>query len=410
MPWMECDRMSLREEFVLLATADDRNVAELCRRFGISRKTGYKWLSRYNADGRSGLGDRSRRPHHCPDQTPPNVQRAVLKLRHQHPTWGGRKLRARLLALGHSGVPGVPSASTITAILHRHDLIDPAESLKREPMRRFERPRPNDLWQMDFKGDFALGNRRRCHPLTVLDDHSRYSIGLRSCSNQRYETVREELTAMFRIHGLPREMLMDNGTPWGVSHGIGGGYTRLAAWLLRLDVRVTHGRPYHPQTQGKEERFHRTLKEELLREQWFEDHDHAQRGFDPWRRIYNYERPHEALGMNVPAHRYRPSDRRMPQVLAELEYESGVESRLVSPVGQVRFKGKVLKVSEAFAGGRIGLRETMVYDVFELLWGRYTVGKADLRQASGRRAASVRLRSLRSLHRPDADTETDGKL
>ena len=407
MPWMECDRMSQREEFVLLADREGTTLAELCRRFGISRKTGYKWLGRYASCGRPGLRDRSRRPQHSPDRTPPDVERLVLQLRQQHPTWGGRKLRARLLMLGHQAVP---SASTITAILHRHGEIDPETSRQRQAIRRFEREHPNDLWQMDFKGDFALGDRRRCHPLTVLDDHSRYSIGLRACANQRYETVREQLTSMFRIHGLPRQMLMDNGTPWGVTHGVGGGYTRLTAWLLRLDVRVSHGRPYHPQTQGKEERFHRTLKQELLREQWFADLDHAQRGFDPWRRMYNHERPHEALDMGVPAHRYRPSERRMPESLPPQEYESPVVTRRVSSAGQVQFQGRVVKVSEAFAGGRIGLRETMVHGVYEILWDRYTVGQADLNTARRGGRASVRLRSLRSLHRTDADSEEDGKL
>lgn len=407
MPWMESDRMSQREEFVLLADREGANLAELCRRFSISRKTGYKWRGRYAASGRSGLLDRSRRPLNCPDRTPPEVERLVLRLRTHHPTWGGRKLRARLRMLGHEDVP---SASTITAILHRHGEIDPEASQQRQAIRRFERDHPNDLWQMDFKGDFALGDRRRCHPLTVLDDHSRYSIGLRACGNQRYETVREQLTSMFTIHGLPRQMLMDNGTPWGISHGIGGGYTRLTAWLLRLDVRVTHGRPYHPQTQGKEERFHRTLKQELLREQWFADLDHAQRGFDPWRRMYNHDRPHEALDLDVPANRYRPSERRMPKTLPPQVYESGVIGRSVNPVGQVQFQGRVLKVSEAFAGGRIGLRETMVFGVYDVLWGRYTVGQADLNSPRRGRRASVRLRSLRSLHRTDEDVDSGATL
>jgi len=407
MPWMECDRMSQREEFVLLARQDGAKVAELCRRFRISRKTGYKWIGRFGRAGRAALGDASRRPRRSPRRTAPEVEQAALAVRTAHPAWGGRKIRARLLALK---APRVPAASTITEILRRHDRLEEQASAQRGPMQRFGRARPNDLWQMDFKGDFGLGDRTRCHPLTVLDDHSRYSIGVRACPDQQYRTVRDELEAMFRIHGLPREILSDNGSPWAVPHDQGAGLTRLTAWLLRLDVRISHGRPYHPQTQGKEERFHRTLKQELLRDQWFDDLAHAQRGFDPWRRMYNHERPHEALGLEVPASRYQPSVRAMPETLPPLEYGPEAERRAVNPVGQVRFQGRRVKASQAFAGECVGLRATACDGVFEILWARFVVGEADLRQAPRGAAASVRFRSLRSLQRTDADPVTDGTL
>jgi len=407
MPWTERDRMSLRTEFVLLDRKSGLSFAELCRRFGISRKTGYKWRDRFNEDGVSGLADRSRRPDRSPHQTSRVMEEAVLRVRQRHPTWGGRKIRAVLLRQGY--LP-VPSASTITAILHRHGKIDPAESIKRVPMQRFERPHPNDLWQMDFKGDFGLGCGGRCHPLTVLDDHSRYSIGLRACGNQRYGTVRDELFQLFRLHGLPRMMLMDNGTPWGVAHSPGVCFTRLTAWLLRLDVQVIHGRPYHPQTQGKEERFHRTLKEELLRDRWYGTRAEAQRDFDPWRRMYNYERPHEALDMAVPADRYRPSERAMPAKTPPLLYGPGVEVRSVNPSGQVRFQGKTMKVSEAFAGNRIGLRPTETDGVYCILWGRYPVGEADMRGRGRKQKAVVRLRSLRSLRQTTAIPDKESTL
>jgi len=201
--------MSQRKEFVKLALTEGANRARLCERFGVSRKTGYKWLARYQRE--PGLADRCRRPRSSPGVTPPVLADAVVRLREAHPAWGGRKLRARLLALGHTPVP---AASTITAILHRLDLIDPEASARHQAFQRFEAQAPNDLWQMDFKGHVAT-NQGRCHPLTVLDDHSRYAVGLEACADERGTTVQKRLTLIFRRYGLPREILVDNGSPWG---------------------------------------------------------------------------------------------------------------------------------------------------------------------------------------------------
>lgn len=399
MPWKECDRVSLRMELLRLTAQEGANVSELCRRFGISRKTAYKWRTRLAREGPAGLTDRSRRPVRCPGRTSADVEAAVLAVRERHPAWGGRKIRKRLLTLGHRQVP---AASTITEILRRHGRIDEADSLQHKPLQRFERSAPNELWQMDFKGDFALASGGRCYPLTVLDDHSRYSIGLQACGNQQYPTVRRQLTGILRHYGLPQAILMDNGTPWGVPHEFGAGYTRLTLWLLRLHVRVIHSRPRHPQTHGKEERFHRTLKVELLREAWYRNLREAQSAFDPWRQMYNFERPHEALDLEVPASRYRPSDRPMPDRLPPLEYGPGVLTRAVSRSGQVQLDGRVLKVSEAFHGHRIGLRPLRTDGVYEILYGAFPVGEADLRGTRRGRTAEVRLRSLRSLQRTSA--------
>lgn len=385
MPWKAVSVMEQRLEFVQLASQEEANRSELCRRFGVSRDKGYKWLRRFREGGLGALRDRPRRPHRSPGQTPPEIERAVLAVRDEHPVWGGRKIRARLLLLGRDP-DSTPSASTITAILHRHGRIHPDESAKRGPWQRFEHPRPNDLWQMDFKGDFAVANGGRCYPLTVLDDHSRYAIGLRACGNQRSKTVHTALTDLFGRYGLPRAMLMDRGTPWAVSHVAGGGYTRLTVWLMRLEVRVVRGRPYHPQTQGKDERFHRTLKNELLRERWFEDLADAQRHFDPWRQMYNTERPHEALGDQPPASRYRPSQRSLPSVLPEVDYPSGDAVRKVSQVGQVHFQGRVFKISEAFRGERVGIRTTTTDGLYEVYFAGYPVGKIDLRERPRGRA------------------------
>jgi len=265
MSWNTCTAMSLRRELVLMAAQSQANLSELCRRYGVSRKTAYKWIARYRG-GPDVLVDRSRKPTHSPSRTPPGVEAAVLRVREAHSAWGGRKIRGVLLGEGTRA----PSPATITVILLRHGYLSP-EPEPRRLMTRFEAEAPNDLWQMDFKGDFLLGDGNRCFPLDALDDHSRFLLCLDSQLNQRRESVQASLTALFKRNGLPRRLLCDNGPPWGSGWRRVGGdgrtwlrYTRLAAWLMRLGTTVVHGRPYHPQTQGKLERVHRTLKEEVL--------------------------------------------------------------------------------------------------------------------------------------------------
>lgn len=249
MPFKESTTMSQRLEFVLLASAENANIRPLCRRFSINPTTGYKWLRRYREAGADSLQDLSRKPLRFPGQTSPDLEQAVCLLRQQHPAWGGRKLRARLLALGHKHVP---SPSTITAILRRNLLIDPIVSESHKPFIRFQHPKPNDLWQMDFKGDFPL-RTGRCYPLTVIDDHSRFVLGLIACDNLRASTTQSALEGVFRRYGLPYRMTMDNGAPWGQVRGQHCLWTQLTVWLLRLGIRASHSRPHHPQTQGKDE-------------------------------------------------------------------------------------------------------------------------------------------------------------
>ena len=216
MPWRELTVIDQREEFAKLALAQGANLSELCRRFGISRSNGHKWLSRYLKQGRDGLADRSRRPHRSPTRTVAAVEASVLRIRDEsNNAWGGRKI-AHVMA--REGAAAVPAASTITEILRRHGKLEQNASEHPGPWQRFERAQPNELWQMDFKGDFAL-LRGRCHPLTVIDDHSRYALCAQACSNQQDVVTRQQLVAVFRRYGLPDTMLMDNGSPWGDSGG-----------------------------------------------------------------------------------------------------------------------------------------------------------------------------------------------
>ena len=291
MPWLEASVMDLREEFVGLAMAPGANVSELCRRFGIERSTGHKWLKRYRSEGASGIADRSRRPHASPSRTDAAVEAEVLRIRAaSNNAWGGRKIA---WTMGQAGCETVPAASTISDILRRHGKLDRGAQHP-GPHVRFERAEPNELWQMDFKGHFAMASGR-CHPLTVLDDHSRYGLGIEACGNEQDGTVRARLTTLFRRYGLPFAMLMDNGSPWGDSGG--QPYTVFTTWLMRHGIQVSHGRPYHPQTQGKIERFHRSLKAEVIERNSYADLPACQGAFDRWRQIYNCQRPHEALGM-----------------------------------------------------------------------------------------------------------------
>jgi transposase InsO family protein len=302
------------------------------------------------------------------------MEARVLAVREEHPAWGGRKIARRLADLGQEGVP---APSTVTEILRRHGRLDIAECERHRAFERFERSRPNELWQMDFKGHFAMAEGR-CHPLTVLDDHSRYAIGLRACGDETEGTVRGQLSGLFRRYGLPEAMLADNGPPWGTAGHPEALYTALGVWLLQLGIALHHGRVRHPQTQGKDERFHRTLKLEVLQHSWFGGQEACQAAFDRWRIIYNEERPHEAVGMDVPAAHYQPSTRAFPEILPQPEYAAGDLLRRVSADGYLSFKGRCHKISQAFAGHLVALRPTHTEGVWTVFFSRFAVGQIDL--------------------------------
>jgi transposase InsO family protein len=276
------------------------------------------------------------------------------------------------------GWAAVPAASTITGILRRHGLIDPEESAKHKAWRRFEAEDPNDLWQMDFKGHIPAA-QGRCHPLTVLDDHSRYALGLEACGDERGATVQERLTRIFRRYGLPRKMMMDNGSPWGsdAAHP----HTPLTVWLLRLGVKVGHSGPYHPQTLGKDERFHRSLKAEVLQYCQGLELERCQARLDAWRLVYNLERPHEALGLAPPVSRYRESPRSFPETLPVWEYGPGDQVRKVQALGYISFRNRYFRLSKAFRGQAVALRPTLSNGVWEVFFGPHRIAQIDEREA-----------------------------
>lgn len=376
MPWEEVTVMDQKKKFIELSQSFPGSFKELCANFGISRKTGYKYLKKFQENGFVGLKEQSRKPKTSPNKTPDNIEAIIIQVRLAHPAWAGEKI-ARYL--NNRGYTNLPAEKTMNRIIKRNGLITVEESEKHTPWKRFEHEHPNDLWQMDFKGHFGI-QVGRCHPLTLLDDHSRFSLLLKACDNERGDTVKQALTEVFLEYGLPLRMTMDNGAPWGTSRNIR--HTTLTAWLIRLGIFVTYSRPRHPQTQGKLERFHRTLKTELLSRFMFKDLKATQKGFDWWRKIYNEERPHAAIEHAVPLDRYQCSMRLFPRKLPSIEYGDDMIVRKIQRDGEVRYKGNLYRIGTAFRGHPVGLKETLDEDIYEVYFCNQLVAKIDLKYPS----------------------------
>lgn len=372
MPFQEQTTMDQKREFVRLAECETVPFGTLCHRFGISRPTGYKWLRRYETQGEDGLIEQSRRPQSSSAQTDPAIEALVVAVRRLHPVWGGEKIRAVLVAEGHTGVP---SGRTCTTILRRHGLIAPATSTS-HAWQRFEAAQPNALWQLDFKGPIPL-QQGRCHALSILDDHSRFLLGLHPCADQTEVTVKAVLREVFGRYGLPWRILTDNGPPWGNPNQTQP-LTRFSIWLIRLGIAVSHGAPYHPQTQGKVERFHRTLGLEVLGRP-LNDVAHAEQVFADWREQYNTLRPHRALDHQPPASRYRPSPRDFPDTLPPIDYDPAWQVCTVKHSGQIHLGQRDIFVSQALAGERIALVPTTIDGLWMVQFCHQVMGLLDAR-------------------------------
>lgn len=368
MPWQEVSIMSQRVHFFNLWQKGQHTVSALCDLFGISRKTGHKWINRGIEGGIDALRDHSKRPHASPEKTSSKIERKIIALRQKHPAWGGRKLKRVLETRGNADIP---AASTITQILKRNGLLE-TKQVNTQSLIRFEHDYPNSLWQMDFKGHFAM-SRGRCHPLTVLDDHSRFNLVLKACGKETRKVVVAALTEAFERYGLPDQMTMDNGSPWG--NKLSGRYTKLTIWLMDLGIKVSHSRPYHPQTQGKDERFHRTLKTEVLTRRHFINLRDSQNAFDEWRDIYNFVRPHEALNLDVPADKYCISLRRYQDWDKHYDYGDSVTLRKVNRSGAISYKNDKCYLGEAFAGRWVAIKRTSLPHKYEVYYRHQCVAK-----------------------------------
>jgi putative transposase len=355
MPWSEMSPMDQKTQFIAEYLRQSLSISELCTNYGISRKTGYKWIDRYLHDGPQGLEDRSTKPYTAPNRTPEHVVQALVDLRSHHPTWGGGKLLA-VIERRHRGWE-LPARSTACEILKRHGLI-----AKKRSRRRIGHPgtptsqilAPNDCWCADFKGQFKTADGLYCYPLTVTDGHSRFLLGCQALSSTKVNEAKPIFRRIFREYGLPTRIRTDNGVPFATNTL--ARLSRLSAWWVRLGVLPEFIEPGKPQQNGRHERMHRTLKAETTRPP-SNTRLAQQRRFDRFRQEFNFERPHEALDMQTPASQYTVSTRAMPDTLPPLEYPDRFEVRYVSANGGIRWNRQWVNVSVTCVGEYVGLEE-----------------------------------------------------
>jgi len=341
--------------FVLSVKAAELSFAKLCRRYEISRQTGYKWWRRFEAGGLEGIYQRSSRPHSCPHRSAAKWEQRVVRMRLRYPHWGPKKLRVKLQE-GY-GPQGLPASSTLGRMLVRVGLV---KSRKRRRLGPVQSPialrvaqKPNEVWAVDFKGWFRSGNGQRCDPLTASDGFSRYILGCQVVE-PGLEGVQRQFKEWFKRYGQPETIRVDNGPPFGSTGA--GGLSALSVWWLSLGIAVEFIRPGCPQENGAHERMHRTLKAETTRPAAYTPAA-QQRRFDRWVKQFNEQRPHEALGQQKPGRLYRCSRRKYTQETTEWSYEAGCAVRKVRSNGQIRWKGRLRFIGEAFCGQRVGLRE-----------------------------------------------------
>lgn len=351
--WTQTDPVTERQKFVRLVLKGQVTMTQACQQFGISRKTGYKILARHAELGMAGLSDASRAPMTHPNQTSPEVEASVLRARKAHPTWGSKKI-LWLLNREHPDRDW-PARSTVDAILKRAGVVKPrGRRRRRQPTSApvVEAAAPNDVWSMDYKGWFRVGDGTRCDPLTVNDVCSRASIICQAMVSPKTADVKRCLEVAFRAFGMPVFMLSDSGPPFG-STGLGR-LSRLGVWLVRIGVVPVLIEPGRPDQNGRHERFHETLKAETASPP--SGTIRAQQGaFDRFQQVYNEERPHEALGMRTPAEVHELSSRQMPTKAAEHSYPDPIESRRVRPDGAIKWSGGQVFVGEAFGGEVVGV-------------------------------------------------------
>jgi len=377
MPWSQTSPMDQRTKFIADYLQRSIDTTELCERYGIARKTGYKWIDRYLRFGPAGLEVRSRQPHHSANQTDPEVVEALLEVRRRHSSWGAKKL----LRIVHKRHPrwSLPGRSTVCDILSRHGMV-----AKQRNRRRIGHPgKPsslmlaaNDLWSADYKGQFRTGNGRYCYPLTVADGFSRYLLGCQALNSTAVAEAKPVFTRLFREYGLPRRIRTDNGVPFATNTL--ARLSSLSAWWVRLGIVPELIEPGKPQQNGRHERMHRTLKAETTRPA-ANSLRAQQRKFDRFREEFNNERPHEALDQQTPAACYHASPREMPSKLPPLEYPDRFEVRYVSANGGIRWNRKWINVSIVCVGEYVGLEE-IDDGIWDVYFGPLKLGRLNERR------------------------------
>ncbi len=376
MAWLETSPVNERLRFIADAQRQVFTMTELCTRFGISRKTGYKWLGRYEDEGPGGLVDQSRRPHGCPHETSEDVVDALLELRRQHPTWGAKKLLAILAR--RQPQREWPSRSTTCDILKRHGLVP--KGRRRTHPGHPGRPltpmtAPNEIWTADFKGQFRTRDGLYCYPLTVVDGFSRYLLGCQGLRTTAHGPSKVVFSRLFHEYGLPQIIRTDNGVPFATTAL--GRLSRLSVWWIRLGIYPELIEPAHPEQNGRHERMHRTLKAETTRPPQG-NLAAQQRRFHTFQAEYNGHRPHEALGQRTPASLYTSSSRRVLDRLQPIEYPAHYERRLVSRNGGIRWNHHWVNVSHVLGGEHVGL-EAIDDGLWDVYFGALRLGRLDER-------------------------------
>ena len=405
MGWKETCYMDERISFVAAYFRGDEAMTVLCESYGISRKTGYKWVGRYLADGAAGLEDRSRSPHRHGRRMAPELADAILALRRERPYWGPRKLRAVL----EREAPSViwPAASTMGDLLRAHGLSEPRRRRRRaQPASQpfIEVKAPNDVWCIDFKGWFRTGDGRRCDPLTITDADSRFLL-VCQIVDPRTDPVRAVVEEAFKTHGMPRAIRSDNGPPFASTGA--AGLSRLSLDWVKAGIALERIEPGKPQQNGRHERMHRTLKAETSRPPAATLAEQQAR-FDAFRDDFNLHRPHEALGQKPPADFYRPSPRPWPDILAEPWYDADHAERRVRTSGEIKWGGKLIYVSEVLAGEPVGVAETRTGD-WIVRYADIDLGTIDRKTSKFRRFGAARPGRAEAKHKQNTVTHVSGQ-
>jgi transposase InsO family protein len=384
MPWPIHDVNTIRREFVSKALTQNASFSALCREYGISRKTGYKWRQRALNDGLRRLADQSRRPKSSPTQLEESAVCTLIRFKLRHPSWGPKKIRQLYVRR----FAEVPSLSSCQRVLTRAGLVLTRRRQRKPAKERISSPivaqAPNEVWTVDFKGWWSLSNGQRCEPLTVRDAFSRYVLAVYAVPRADTRQVQSFFEGLFKTYGLPRVIKSDNGAPFATA-GAPLGLSRLSAWWLALGIALDRSRPAHPQDNGAHERLHRDIAAELSC-QTHPDLESQQAAFDLWREEFNWRRPHEALGGRCPAEMYQKSARRMPSAVA-IDYGSDMLTRKVSKAGMITWGQIKIFVSGALAGWPVGLRQCDP-DHLEIWFTNLLLGHLEVSSARFLRAAS----------------------
>lgn len=370
MPLIEMTKESMRKEFVSRVLSHEKSKSALCREYRISRVTGDKWIKQY-LSGES-MADKSKAPHR-PNKTDREVEKLIVETRQQYPAFGATKIRR---ILKEEGYENLPCSKTFNNIFHRNRMITKEASLAATPYVRFEKTNANEMWQGDYTGHFAMNDGNRCHPLIVVDDHSRFNLCCEACKSETFAEIKPIMIRLFTEYGQPFSFLCDNGNPWGTAQSTG--FTKMEVWMMELGILTIHGKIHHPTTQGKVERFNGSFTKECLKLNEFENIYDAQKKFDEYRYVYNNIRPHHALNLDVPSKIYKRSNIEYSDKISKWEYLPESQIRKVKETGFFNYANQGYFLSEAFAGKEIAILQSEKENCINLYFRQFIIGRINI--------------------------------